>query len=296
MDPQTIGVGAALISAASWAAGAVLFKRISETVTPFGMTLTKSVMGLLLLGIALGFTGCQAVSPGNLALLVLSGLLGIAVADTLFFAALRDLGPNVLVVFLMIGQVLTAVLAVIFLREAPHAMAWAGILLTLGGIGAVLWTRFSTGQEKQATTRRGISLGLLFTGCMSVSWVIVKPALGAVDTLWATFIRMAAGALGILVFGAATGRLAEWMNPLQDLKLAGFFLCSVCVVTFGGFWLGLAAIKYVDLVIATSLSATEPLFVLPLAFLFLKERATPLQIAGTLVAVCGVVLIYCYRG
>jgi len=40
-DVRLLGMSAALGSAASWAIGSILFKRIGETVTPFGMTLSK---------------------------------------------------------------------------------------------------------------------------------------------------------------------------------------------------------------------------------------------------------------
>jgi drug/metabolite transporter (DMT)-like permease len=72
--------------------------------------------------------------------------------------------------------------------------------------------------------------------------------------------------------------------------IAGFVL-SVCVVTFGGFWLSLVAIKHVEIAIANALGAAEPLFVIPLAVVFLKERVTLMEIAGAVLTVFGVVLL-----
>jgi drug/metabolite transporter (DMT)-like permease len=71
----------------------------------------------------------------------------------------------------------------------------------------------------------------------------------------------------------------------------GFFLISVAVVTFGGFWLSLLAIDKIDVSIANTLNATEPLFVLPLAAFVLKERITRVVVFGALLTFVGIVLI-----
>jgi drug/metabolite transporter (DMT)-like permease len=81
------------------------------------------------------------------------------------------------------------------------------------------------------------------------------------------------------------------VEPLKDRKLLLFFIGSVCVVTFGGFWLSLVSIKYIKVATASTLGAAEPLFVLPLAAFFLKERIYRLDIVGTLLAVSGIIFL-----
>ncbi len=78
------------------------------------------------------------------------------------------------------------------------------------------------------------------------------------------------------------------MLPFREPRLLGLFVVSVCVVTFGGFWLSLVAIKYVDVSIAYTLNSTEPLFILPLAVLILKEKITLRALLGTVVALAGI--------
>jgi drug/metabolite transporter (DMT)-like permease len=62
----------------------------------------------------------------------------------------------------------------------------------------------------------------------------------------------------------------------------------VTVVTFGGFWLSLLALKYVEVSIASTLNATEPLFILPLSAIFLKEPITKKALWGTAIALLGI--------
>ncbi len=295
MTSAAIGIGAALGSAASWALGAILFKRIGESMSPLAMTLLKAVVSVVLLGIALVFLGFTTIATHDLGMLVASGLVGIALGDTLFFAALQHLGPQTLVVLMMVGQVATALLALVWLGERPTPRAWLGIACVLTGVAIVLWANLSGDRQRSRT--RGIVLGLLSVACMAVSVIFAKQGLdsGAAETMQqtmqATCVRMLAGAAGIALVGVCTGRLRAWFAEGRTAGLAGPFLFAVAVVTFGGFWLSLLAIRHVDVAIANTLNSLEPVFVLPLAALLLKEKITPVQIVGTLTALAGVVVL-----
>ena len=297
MTSPAIGIGAALGSAASWALGAILFKRIGERMSPLAMTLAKAVVSVIFLGIALLFLGFSRIAPHDLWMLVASGLVGIAVGDTLFFAALQHLGPQTLVVLMMVGQVATALLAIVFLGERPSPKAWVGIGCVIVGVAIVLWANLSG--ERQRSRTRGIVLGLLSVACMAVSVIFAKQGLdgGAAvsetmqQTMQGTCVRMLAGAVGIALFGLFTGQLRAWFAEGRNARLAGSFLFAVCVVTFGGFWLSLLAIRHVDVAIANTLNSLEPVFVLPLAAILLKEKITALQVVGTLTALAGVIVL-----
>lgn len=292
MNTELIGINAALLSAASWALGATLFKQIGDFASPLAITLSKGMVSIILLSMALFFVDYTAIPWQDLSLLCLSGILGVAVGDTLFFAALRDLGPTALIVFFMSGQILTALLAMVFLGEIPPTQTWCGIAITTIGIGAVMWAKIASDQDRKTTRIRGVLLGTLFMLCMSASVIIAKPCLASVSTVWATLIRLTAGTLCILLLGICTGKINDWINPFLDKNRLILFLISVCVVTFGGFWLSLVAIKYVGIAIANTLGATEALFILPLSYFFLKERIEKIEVFGTIVATVGILLIY----
>src|SRR5215471_10827729 len=117
MDSKTIGIAAALGSAASWALGAVVFKKLGDQLSSPAMTLVKSFISAALLGAVLLLTGFTGFSSDALILLVVSGVLGIAFGDTLFFAALKELTPHTLIMLLTGGQVLTILMAVVFLGD-----------------------------------------------------------------------------------------------------------------------------------------------------------------------------------
>jgi drug/metabolite transporter (DMT)-like permease len=326
IDPKIIGIGSALGSAASWAVGAILFKKLGESLSAFAMTLVKGAVSLLLMALVLLIVGFKIPDSRSVALLAFSGVLGIAFGDTFFFEALKELGPRVLVVLVLIGPVITIILAVLFLGETLKLITAVGILLVILGIGMVLFSSLSG--ENMVSRWRGIIFGLLSVLCMALSTIVAKVGFNAMETkkapaasqsvagvpatpaapkgaaemaandpetLEASFIRMGAGTAAMFLFGLGTRRLGNWVLPFKDIRLGLRFITATCVVTFGGFWLSLVSIKYIDVTIANTLGSVEPLFMLPLAAIFLREKITFKAALGTLVAVAGIVTICLYQ-
>ena len=255
------------------------------------MTLVKGVIGIVLLLAVLSVAGSSSMNTESVLCLSLSGILGIAIADTLFFAALQDLGPVAIVVFFMMGQFVTALMALGWLGEMPSLQSWVGIGITLAGVGAVLWPRLGSDASLKRTGLRGVFLGSASMLCMSASTVIAKPALDSVSTILATMIRMLSGTMSVLLFGLVTHRVRQWLAPVRNPRLITRFVLSVALVTFGGFWLSLVSIKYLDVAIASTLGATEPLFVIPLALVFFNERISLMESLGAICASIGVMLL-----
>jgi drug/metabolite transporter (DMT)-like permease len=290
VNDHVIGIVAALASAASWAVGTILFKGVGAQFSSMAMTLIKSLGGAALLLALLLFFGWTPPPKDALVWLALSGLLGISAGDTFFFAALQRLGAHQLIIIMMLGPAVTVLMAVLVLGELPSLLAWLGIVLVLGGVGLTLFGD-SNATEQSATTRAGIILGLLCILSMAVSIIVAKLGLRSISALEGTFLRMVSGFVGILLLGLLRRKIHTWLSPLRKGQLRGRFALAVAVVTFGGFWLSLLAIKHLDVSIANTLIATEPLFALPLAVLWLKERPSRLALTGACVAFPGALLL-----
>ncbi|MCM2359246.1 MAG: DMT family transporter [Geobacteraceae bacterium] len=280
---------AALGSAASWSLGAVLFKGLGESLSSFAMTLVKGGVSVFLLGALTLLTGGYANIGGEAYLyLILSGILGIALSDTFFFSALKEVSPQTITLLFTFGQVVTVLLAVLLLGETLPLQGWGGIALIITGITIGMFPGFA---EKGQSSLRGIVFGLISILLMSFSVILTKKGLAEVSTLYATFLRMLAGTLGMLLVGIATRRLGGWVTPFRDPRLMTRFTLSVCVITFGGFWLAIVAFKYTSVAVANSLISTEPIFVLPVAALLLKEKVTVHAVAGAVIATVGVIVL-----
>ncbi|MBI4872778.1 MAG: DMT family transporter [Candidatus Riflebacteria bacterium] len=286
---QMIGVLAALASAAAWAVGSILYKRLGEKVQALSMNLVKNVLSLAILLVVLLASGVQAPGLAVFGALALSGVLGIAVGDTLFFQALQELGAHVLVLLCTLGQVTTVLIAVLFLGERPTWEGWLGIALVIGGVAIVLDSQRSS--DGGSLNLRGVARGLAAVLCMSSAIVLAKAAMASVTAIEATVFRTLGGVAGLALWGTFRGGLQGSVAPFRSLALTRELVAAVLVSSLGGFWLFHVALKHIDVATASTLNSTEPLFVLPLAAVFLKERVTRQAVVGALVSVGGIVVL-----
>lgn len=282
------GILSALLSACSWAFGTITFERIGKAIPFVGITFLKGVFSILLMIVLILFTeGLYKIGWWEFSFLSLSGIIGIAIGDSLFFKSLQDLGAKVQVIFFLLGQVLTMVLSLLFLGEILTAEQYIGASILLGGVVVTTWGT----QTNHPNKSRGIILGLLSMLCFSISAIMVKAAIADVPVITATFYRMLFGTIFTLGYGVASKNFKSWITPLRDRKLCGLFILNVVVITYGGFLLSMAAIKFISVSLASVLSATEPLFVLLLAFIINKDTATKRELIGAAITLIGLFLI-----
>ena len=297
MALELIGILAALGSAATWAVGALLLKPFAERLPAMALAFAKGVFGLGVLGGLILMVGPASPSWTTATILFLSGVLGIGVADTLFFKALRELSSHSVVQLMLLGQVATIAMAVVFLGESLFWLQWLGVGLVILGVAIVLMApEDGAGQGTDAdarATRRGVLFGLGSVMAMAVSVTMAKGALDEADALTATWLRIAGGVVSLFLFAPRfyLGR-GNWLSPiLADWRLAIRFCLIATFVTLGGFFLSLLAMKLTPLAIANTLLSTEPLFVLLIMALFYRETPGARRLAGSLVGVAGVAII-----
>ena len=257
------------------------------------MTLVKGVISVLLLGsLSLLLGEFADIGIEAYYYLAISGLLGIAISDTFFFSALKELGPRAIILLATVGQVFTVVLAVILLGESLNLYGWIGIAFIVSGIVIGIYPGDS---NRGKASLKGIVFGLISVLSMSISVILMKKGLHDTSTIYATFIRMLAGSMGMLFLGVLTNRLGRWVKPFRDSRLILQFSLAVFVVTFGGFWLAVVAFKYTTVSIANSLISMEPIFIIPLSVIFLKEKLTTHAVVGAVISVVGVITL-CTNG
>lgn len=283
-----LGIIAGVLSAASWAFGTVVFERIGKVVPYVGITFLKGTLSIILMSALLCFTGgLQPIGLREFAFLSLSGIIGIAVGDSLFFKSLQDLGAKTQVVFFLLGQILTMVLSLFILGELLSIGQYIGATILLIGIVIVIWGK----QEAHPNKARGIVCGILSILCFSCSSIMIKIAISDVDVVTATFYRMTFGTIFTLGFGMAAKQLISWVRPLRDIHISALLILNVIVITYGGFLLSMVAIKYITVSLASVLGTMEPVFVLVFAFIINKERIKRRELIGTAITIIGLYLI-----
>jgi len=290
MDDRLFYSGVALLSACSWALGAILWRKLGEQLSAYSMNLAKTVLGSLFLGITMFYVRPEPIDPASFTFLVLSGIIGIAIGDTFFFLSLLQLGPRRASLMGSLNPVAIALAAAVVLGERPTVPVWVGIVATTVGVGWVLQERVS-GDGGQKNYALGVLFGILSVLCTAGAILLAKVGVSSVPTIQATWIRLLAGAAGLALWGTIRSELDTWLQPFRNRVVLAKVVTVVLVVVAGGFWLSLVALKHVDASIVGPLNSTGPIFILPMAVIFMKEKLSVRAILGAVVAVAGVALI-----
>ncbi|MEX0271718.1 DMT family transporter [Leptolyngbyaceae cyanobacterium UHCC 1019] len=290
------GEVAALSAALIWAAASVVYTGVGQQVSPLVLNLVKGLIAIALLLLTLLLFGklLPSASPMPVLLLLLSGVIGIGMGDTAYFAALNSLGARRALVLESLSPPLGAFLALVFLQEQLAPLAWLGIALTIAG---VTWVVLERSPQPNGTLThpplRGIIAGLVAAVGQAIGAVLSRAALAGtdVDPLWSTLIRLLAGILILLIWFSAQKHPIQKLAPLRSHKLWGIIIMAAFASTYLGIWLQQIALKYAPTGIAQSLSATSPLFVIPFA-IATGEKVSLRAVFGAAIALVGVWLLF----
>ncbi len=287
---------AALSAALIWAIASIVYTRVGRVLSPLMLNLVKGLIAISLLIVTLLLVGnlVPNVSPQAIWLLLLSGVLGIGLGDTAYFEALNCLGPRRSLILESLAPPIAAILALIFLQEQLPLRGWAGILLTVLGVTWVVLERTSALPNFQPHLMRGTLCGVFAAIAQAGGAVLSRAALVGteISPLWSTFVRLASGILILLIWLISQQHTVQELKPLKSWRLLVIIAATAFASTYLGIWLQQLSLKYAPTGIAQALSATSPIFVIPIAAIALKEHISIQAILGTCMALAGVWLLF----
>lgn len=276
----------------------MIYGLLGQSIPPLQLNLIKGIIAIALLLLTILMTGdlLPTIAPLPLALLLLSGAVGIGFGDTAFLAAINSLGARRVLLLGTLAPPITAIAAMIFLQESLNLNAWCGILLTILGVAWVVTERvIDTGDIAPTPQWQGIGLGLLAVITNATGSLLSRAAFtnANIAPLWAALLRLSAGVVIILIWAWFPSRrdtafsYPYWQS--RQVIFASFF-AAFCG-TFLGIWLQQTAIKLTSAGIATTLMQTSPLFVIPIA-IFMGDKVSKRAIAGVIIAIAGIGLLF----
>ena len=283
----------ALICAVIWAIAVILLRTSVASVPPFALNLFRVVVSSLLLLVtltALGGLVWPAATLQDYLLLTASGVIGIAVSDTLFHKALDMVGAGVVAIVDVLYTPFSIVLAWWLLGEVLTPRQWGGMALVISGI-AVAAT--SEGRAEDVSPRQfwmGIATGVLAMFTVALGVVLAKPVVTHAPILWTTCVRQVASAIVMLIvtfFLPGRRSILAVFRPSVAWKsmLPATFLGSYLALML---WLG--SMKFTKVGVSAIITQSSTIFVLILARIFLKEKFTLRKAIATALAFAGIAL------
>lgn len=296
---MAIGVAAALLAALCWTVSSSLWRRLPTSLGPAELNLLKNLIALSLqLPLLVG--AAASLPAGPTLLLLLSGVLGIALGDSFYFAALRRLGTRRTLTFDAGGPAVTAAAGSLLLAEVPGPQQWLGIgLISLAVLLVALQRQGPTGSGDgqgggvtAASQRLGVVLALAALGCGGGGALLARAALrtSALDPWHASTLRLAAATLVLLpLMGRLWGHLRR-PRPRPKTRRWPLVLVATLLGTTAGIGLQQLALDALPGGLAVALLATAPVMAVPLAPLE-GDRPGALGVGAALLALAGVVLV-----
>jgi drug/metabolite transporter (DMT)-like permease len=282
----------------AWSFSSICVKVAAEKADSLGINTLRTAVGASLLILFVAFTGrYQAFSNASgfsLGCVVLSGLSAMVIGDTLYIKSMSFLDVSLAFPLSQVSFILLAVLAAaLFLGEPMTGYTLLGAGLVVSGVYLMTSSR---GAAVKPGRRKDIHpKGLLYLLIAVTAWtlatLLLKIGVVRLDPFVAACVRISTSALILLMLFSFRGKkktpsLAQWGKKYVLLViLAGFLTYGVAAVGY------ITAIQWIGAGKTVILTASAPIFALPLAVFILKERPTRLNMLGVLISVVGVWLV-----
>ena len=292
-----VGYGMVLVAAALFGVnGSVAKVALSSGMSSLRLTEARcagACLGLMLIALVHSPAALR-ISRAEVLRLAVFGVCGVALVQLFYFLAIHRLAIGIALLIQYLGPLLVAIYARTFGHEHVRRRIWAALALSLTGlalmvelwegvaldglgvvfalISAVIFAAYLLLAEYEVGLRDPVSLmawGFFFA---TVFWTIVQP--------WWSF---PAGRVAKTV--SLQGRLAEWHLPVWALVLWVVVLGSIVP-----FVLIVAALRHVSATRVGIAAMLEPVVATVVAWAWLRETLTPVQLAGAAVVLAAILL------
>jgi drug/metabolite transporter (DMT)-like permease len=276
-----------------WSIAVILFKKSGESVSPLGLNLFKNSLAMVLMPPTMLIFGQALFRQApffDYALLLLSGVLGIGIADTFFFKSLNMLGAARSAIVDCLYSPIIILLSIVWLGERLTVVQVTGAVLIVSAVLAI-------GREKgpiEITRRRlwmGILFGVLSMLAMGVGIVMIKSILNRSPVLWAIEIRLVGAAVSLFVILGYNKQRKMVLQSIMEVASWKYMIPGSILGTYIALMLWIGGMKYTAASISSALNQTSNVFIFIFAAIFLKERITRYKFIGIVLAVLGVFLI-----
>lgn len=292
-----IGEISALTAALLWSNASIVFTTATIKLGPIQLNVDRMALATILLAITILIWGLSySVTSYQLLMLTLSGIVGLVVGDSFLFKSFSAIGPRMTMLIYSVNPAIAGILAFFVLGEVMSTFAIIGILITLSGIFIVIIDRKpSTGNRQFHMTAKGLMYALLGAAGQGIGLILAKMAYsdGDIHSITATFVRIASSVVFLLPAAIFIGR---YKNPVKlyskDNKTFGLVALGSVIGPYLGITLSFVALTNTQVGIAATLMSTVPIMILPVTYVFYKEKINARALIGASVSVIGVAMLF----
>jgi drug/metabolite transporter (DMT)-like permease len=294
-----IGELAALFTSFCWTLSAIGFTRsslqVGSQITNRVRVLLAMLLLLLINMILFGEPIPLHAGTSRWLWLTLSGVIGLAVGDAFLFRTYREIGPRLGLLLLSLAPIIGAGIAWVFFGQTLHRIQITGIMVTLVGTLWVVLVRPEKGNEQfHKVTGKGALFGILAACGQATGLVLSQQGMaGNFSPFAGTLIRMLAAFVTLWIMAAFQRQAGDTLTRMvRNPAALGWVVFGSLFGPVIGVSASLLAVQNAKIGVASTLMALPPIFMLPISYFVFKERFGWQAIAGTLLAISGVALLF----
>ena len=230
----------------------------------------------------------------------LSGIIGFTIGDYFMFSSFKHLGPKLASLYFTLAPGAALLAGFLILDQKINFIGVAGIFITTGG---VIWLTLSKKDKRSsrevgfARSPAGAIYGIIGALCQGTGLVVSKLGIDAYNeklpTIHAVWIRLLFAFGAAFLISAVTGQIKKNATPVFKNQNNGlpYLVAGTIFGPVLGVSLSLLAIQHMAVAAAQTIFALVPVLVLPMNYMYYKEKITVQALISCLIAILGVFIL-----
>jgi len=288
----------ALLAAFSWSISSLISADITRILGAIGFNRLRLIfVSIMLLSYATFQKNWDTINIEYLNVIIISGVIGIFLGDTLLFMALKRIGPRRNNILFSLAAPFTVILNILALQQKMSLIEITGcILVFIGVVVAISYGNSKNNNHRweliEGSIKIGILFGILAALCQSIGLIMMKPILDqGADPIASAAIRCTISALLLsLTYFSKSNIIGNnfdfTLSTILKTIISGFLGMAL------GMSLLLIALQKADAGIVATLSSTSPIMILFLLWIITKKIPSIGAWIGTIIAIIGTGLIF----
>ena len=288
----------ALLAAFSWSISSLISADITRILGGIGFNRLRLIfVSIMLLSYATFQKTWDTINIEYLNVIIVSGVIGIFLGDTLLFMALKRIGPRRNNILFSLAAPFTVILNILALQQKMSLIEITGcILVFIGVVVAISYGNSKNNNHRweliEGSIKIGILFGILAALCQSIGLIMMKPILDqGADPIASAAIRCTISALLLSLTYISKSNLIG-----SNINFTTSTILKTIISGFLGMALGMSllliALQKADAGIVATLSSTSPIMILFLLWIITKKIPSVGAWIGTIIAIIGTGLIF----
>ena len=289
----------ALMAALFWSIAVVIFKSLSQKISPFLINALKNTIALMCFIITLSildipfwndtFTNQEYIK------FIISGILGMGIADAIFIYSLSKIGANRIAILNCFEPIAVYLFTFLLLGTSLSALESLGFIIV---IISILVINYENDQDDidPKIKKRGMLLQICAILCSALSMVMIKEILNVHrveinSIIWIAVFRLFIGFTVSWIIFLFLKNTKKLLSALNDKETIIKIIASSVFGTFMALSCWMMGQAYIEkLPLASILGQTALIFILLFSWIFLNEKITRIRILASVFALLGVFL------